>query len=360
MKQYLAGKIRNIALAGHSGSGKTSLTEALLFKAGASDRLGKISEGNTVSDYDPEEVKRQVSVSTSIAPFAWGSIKVNLIDTPGLFDYAGELAQGVRAAESILITVSGKSGVDVGTEKAYKMAKDAAKATMFFVSKLDADHSDFYKVFEELKSTFGPTVCPIVVPYVEDREVKSYISLIDMKAYSYDEKGEPHEVEMPDFGHRLDGLTAAVSEAVAETDEALFEKYFSGEQFTRDEIIRGVHTGVTNGSISPVLCGCSTNLQGIDMLLDCIADLLPSPWEKGSEVAVDAEGEPVDVVCTDEAPLAAYVFKTIADPFIGKLSYVKVISGKLSADSVPVNSRTGQPERLGKIIYVRGRWKSVV
>ena len=355
MKQYLAGKIRNIALAGHSGSGKTSLTEALLFKAGASDRLGKISEGNTVSDYDPEEVKRQVSVSISIAPFAWGSIKVNLIDTPGLFDYAGELAQGVRAAESLLITVSGKSGVDVGTEKAYKMAKDAGKATMFFVSKLDADHADFYKVFEELKATFGPTVCPIVVPYVEERQVKSYINLIDMKAYSYDDKGEPHEVEMPDFGHRLDGLTAAVSEAVAETDEALFEKYFSGEQFTRDEIIRGVHTGVSNGSITPVLCGCSTNLQGIDMLLDCIVDLLPSPWEKGSEVAVDAEDEPVDVVCTDEAPLAAYVFKTIADPFIGKLSYVKVISGKLAADSTPVNSRTGQPERLGKIIYVRGK-----
>jgi elongation factor G len=355
MKQYLAGKIRNIALAGHSGSGKTSLTEALLFKAGASDRLGKISEGNTVSDYDPEEIKRQVSVSTSIAPFAWGSIKVNLIDTPGLFDYAGELAQGVRAAESLLITVSGKSGVDVGTEKAYKMAKDAGKATMFFVSKLDADHADFYKVFEELKATFGPTVCPIVVPYVEERQVKSYINLIDMKAYSYDDKGEPHEVEMPDFGHRLDGLTAAVSEAVAETDEALFEKYFSGEQFTRDEIIRGVHTGVANGSITPVLCGCSTNLQGIDMLLDCIVDLLPSPWEKGSEVAVDAEDEPVDVVCTDEAPLAAYVFKTIADPFIGKLSYVKVISGKLAADSTPVNSRTGQPERLGKIIYVRGK-----
>lgn len=355
MRQYLAGRIRNIALTGHSGSGKTSLTEALLFKAGATDRLGKVADGNTVSDYDPEEIKRQVSVSTSIAPFAWGSTKINLIDTPGLFDFAGETVQGVRAAESLLICVSGKSGVDVGTEKAYKMAKDASKATMFFVSKLDADHADFYKVFEELKATFGPTVCPIVVPYVEDREVKSYINLIDMKAYTYDEKGEPHEVEMPDFGHRLDGLTAAVSEAVAETDEALFEKYFSGEQFTRDEIIRGVHTGVTNGSISPVLCGCSTNLQAIDMLLDGIVDLLPSPWEKGGEVAVDADGEPVEVVCTDEAPLAAYVFKTIADPFIGKLSYIKVISGKLSAEMAPVNSRTGQPERLGKIIYVRGK-----
>lgn len=355
MRQYLAGRIRNIALTGHSGSGKTSLVEALLFKAGASDRLGKISEGNTISDYDPEEIKRQVSVSTSIAPFAWGSTKINLIDTPGLFDFAGETAQGVRAAESLLITVSGKDGVDVGTEKAYKMAKDNAKATMFFVSKLDADHADFYKVFEELKATFGPTVCPIVVPYAEDREVKCYINLIDMKAYSYDEKGEPHEVDMPDFGHRLDGLTAAVSEAVAETDEALFEKYFSGEQFTRDEIIRGVHTGVTNGSISPVLCGCALNLQAIDMLLDGIVDLLPSPWEKGGEVAVNADDEPVEVVCTDEAPLAAYVFKTIADPFIGKLSYVKVISGKLSADMAPVNSRTGEPERLGKIIYVRGK-----
>lgn len=355
MKQYLAARIRNIALTGHSDSGKTSLAEALLFKAGASDRLGKTSEGNTVCDFDPEEIKRKVSVCTAVAPFAWGSTKINLIDTPGLFDFAGEAAQGVRAAESLLIAVSGKSGVDVGTEKAYKMAKDLSKATLFFVSKLDVEHSDFYKVFEELKSTFGPSVCPIVVPYVEDQQVKCYINLIDMKAYSYDDKGEAHEVDMPDFGHRLDGLTAAVSEAVAETDESLFEKYFSGEQFTRDEIIRGVHTGVTNGSISPVLCGCSTNLQGIDMLLDCIVDLLPSPWEIGAEVAVDAEGEPVEVPCTDEAPLAAYVFKTIADPFVGKLSYVKVISGKLAADSAPINSRTGQPERLGKIIYIRGK-----
>lgn len=355
MKQYLAARIRNIALTGHSDSGKTSLAEALLFKAGASDRLGKTSEGNTICDFDPEEIKRKVSVCTAVAPFAWGSTKINLIDTPGLFDFAGEAAQGVRAAESLLIAVSGKSGVDVGTEKAYKMAKDLSKATLFFVSKLDVEHSDFYKVFEELKSTFGPSICPIVVPYVEDQQVKCYINLIDMKAYTYDDKGEAHEVDMPDFGHRLDGLTAAVSEAVAETDESLFEKYFSGEKFTRDEIIRGVHTGVTNGSISPVLCGCSTNLQGIDMLLDCIVDLLPSPWEKGAEVAVDAEGEPVEVPCTDEAPLAAYVFKTIADPFVGKLSYVKVISGKLAADSAPINSRTGQPERLGKIIYIRGK-----
>lgn len=355
MKQYLAGKIRNVALAGHSDSGKTSLAEAMLFKAGATDRLGKIAEGNTVCDFEAESVKRQVSVVSSVAPFAWGSTKINLIDTPGLFDFAAGVHEGVRPAESVLVVLSGKDGVSVGTEKAYKMAKDNKKSTMFFVSKLDVEHSDFYKVLEELKTEFGPSVCPLVVPYSENGAVTCYINLIDQKAYKYDEKGEPSEVEMPDIGHRLEGLQAAVSEAVAETDEELFEKYFSGEQFTRDEIIKGVHDGVNNGTISPVLCGSCTTLEGIDMLLDCIVDLLPSPWEKGSEVATDANGEAVEVKCTDEAPLAAYVFKTVADPFVGKLSYVKVISGKLGADSVPVIARTGQPERLGKIVYMRGK-----
>ena len=350
-------KIRNFCIIAHIDHGKSTLADRIIEMTGT---LTEREMQSQVLDNMELERERGITIKSQAVRIVYKAKDgeeyiFNLIDTPGLFDFAGETVQGVRAAESLLICVSGKSGVDVGTEKAYKMAKDASKATMFFVSKLDADHADFYKVFEELKATFGPTVCPIVVPYVEDREVKSYINLIDMKAYTYDEKGEPHEVEMPDFGHRLDGLTAAVSEAVAETDEALFEKYFSGEQFTRDEIIRGVHTGVTNGSISPVLCGCTTNLQAIDMLLDGIVDLLPSPWEKGGEVAVDADGEPVEVVCTDEAPLAAYVFKTIADPFIGKLSYIKVISGKLSADMTPINSRTGQPERLGKIIYVRGK-----
>ena len=173
MKQYLAARIRNIALTGHSDSGKTSLAEALLFKAGASDRLGKTSEGNTVCDFDPEEIKRKVSVCYLLLPPLPGAApRFNLFDTPGLFDFAGEAAQGVRAAESLLIAVSGKSGVDVGTEKAYKMAKDLSKATLFFVSKLDAEHSDFYKVFEELKSTFGPSSARLWLPYVEDQQGK--------------------------------------------------------------------------------------------------------------------------------------------------------------------------------------------
>ena len=355
MRQYLAGKIRNVAIAGHGSSGKTSLAEALLFKAGATDRLGKVSDGNTVCDFDPEEIKRKVSVSSAVAPFAWGSVKINLIDTPGLFDFAGGVYEGVRAAESVLICVSARSGVTVGAQKAYKLADKMKKSKLFFINKMDAENADFYKVLEDLKSNFGPSVCPIVVPVVENHKVQCYINLVDNKAYKYNDKGEPSEVAMPDTGHRLEGLIGAISEAIAETDEALFEKFFSGEKFTRDEIIKGIHVGVHTGTITPVLCGSAQTLEGIDMLLDSLVDHLPSAWEAGAETAVSQEGEPVEIPCTDEAPLAAYIFKTVADPFVGKLSYFKVVSGKLANDVSPINSRTGEPERLGKLIYISGK-----
>lgn len=355
MRQYLAGKIRNVAIAGHGSSGKTSLAEALLFKSGASDRLGKISDGNTICDFDPEEIKRKVSVSSAVAPFSWGSVKINLIDTPGLFDFAGGFYEGVRAAENVLICVSARSGVTVGAQKAYKLADKMNRSKLFFINKMDAENADFYKVLEELKSHFGPSICPIVVPFVQNHKVQCYINLVDNKAYKYNEKGEPSEVPIPDTGHRLEGLMGAISEAIAETDETLFEKFFSGEKFTRDEIIKGIHTGVHNGSITPVLCGSAQTLEGIDMLLDSLVDHLPSAWEAGAEMAIDKNGEPVEIACTDEAPLAAYIFKTIADPFVGKLSYFKVVSGKLSSEFAPINSRTGEPERLGKLIYTTGK-----
>ena len=355
MRQYLAGKIRNVAIAGHGSSGKTSLAEALLFKAGATDRLGKVADGNTVCDFDVEEIRRKVSVSSAVAPFAWGSVKINLIDTPGLFDFAAGMYEGVRPAESVLIVVSARSGVTVGAQKAYKLADSMGKSKMFFVNKMDAEHADFYKVLEDLKASFGPSICPLVVPVVEDHKVQCYINLVDNKAYKYNEKGEPAEVAMPDIAHRFEGLIAPISEAVAETDEALFEKFFSGEQFTRDEIIKGIHNGVHTGAITPVLCGSAATLEGIDMLLDSLVDHLPSAWEAGSETAQDASGEPIEIACTDEAPLAAYIFKTVADPFVGKLSYFKVVSGKLSGEVAPVNSRTGEQERLGKLIYMTGK-----
>ena len=355
MRQYLAGRIRNITLAGHSSSGKTSLAEALLYKSGMTERLGKIADGTTVCDYDQEEIKRKTTTASSVAPLAWGSTKINLLDTPGLFDFAGGLYECVNPCESFLITVCAKSGVEVGTEIAYKLAKKQGKATMFFVTKTDVENANFYKVFEELKATFGPSVCPIVAPYIEDNITKCYVNLIDMKAYTYDEKGTAKEVPMPDFGHRLEGLQVAMSEAIAETDEELFEKYFSGESFTRDEIIKGLKKGVDEGVISPLLCGSTQSLAGIDMLLDNIVDLLPSPWENGGVIAEDKNGDPIEIACTDEAPLCAYIFKTIADPFVGKMSFFKVISGKVTPTDSIINARTGEPERIGKLLYVTGK-----
>lgn len=355
MRQYLAGKIRNIALAGHAGSGKTSLAEALLFKVGEIDRLGTIADGNTALDHDPEEIKRQSSLGLSTYPFTWGSVKINMLDTPGLFDFAGGMYEGIRAAENVIITVSARSGVTVGAKKAYQEAVKRGKGRLFFINKMDIERADFYKVLEEMKANFGPSVCPIVVPYVKDRKVESYINLVDQKAYKYNEKGEATEVPMPEMEHRIEGLTNAISEAVAESDETLFEKYFSGEPFTRDEILSGIHKGVKSGTIAPVLCGSAISLEGVDMLLDSIVDHLPSAWDSAGEVATNEKGELVEIACNDDAPLGAFVFKTVADPFVGKLSFVKVVSGKLSGESTPVNSRTNEPERMGKLVYIKGK-----
>lgn len=354
MKQYDPGRIRNITFAGHGNSGKTSLAEAVLYTVNATDRLGKTAEGNTVCDFDPEEIKRKVSVSSALAPFEYRDCKINMIDTPGLFDFAAGLYEGIRAAESVVIVVSGKSGVTVGAEKAYKLAAENKKARLFFISKMDTEHADFYKVLEELKASFGPSVCPIVVPVVENHKVQCYINLLQMKAYQY-QNGKSREVSMPDTGHRLEGLVAAISEAVAETSEELFEKYFSGEQFTKEEMVSGIHNGVREGIISPVFCGSSTELQGIDMLLDGLVDLLPSAEESAGETAEVGEGSEVKIACRTDDPLAAYVFKTVADPFVGKLSYFKVISGRLSSDIAPVNQRTGNPEKIGKLLFLKGK-----
>ena len=355
MKQYLAGKIRNLAIVGHASSGKTSLTEALLFKTLATDRLGKVNQGNTICDYDPEEIKRKASINTSLAPIVWGSVKINLIDTPGLFDFSTGFYEGVMAAESVLIVVSGKSGVSVGTERAYKYAKKNNKATMFYVNKIDSSSSDFYNVLEQLKVNFGPSVCPLIVPMFKDGKVECFVNLVHEQAYKYDEEGKYQAIPFPDMGHRLEGLRASMYEAIAETSEELFEKYFSGESFTRTEILSGIHEGVKNGTISPVLCGSALEMQGITPLLDAISDHLPSAWEGGDRIAKEEIQGDIIIKCTDEAPLSAQVFKTIVDPFIGKQSFIKVVSGKVTANSSVYNVRTGEMEKIGKIYYLIGK-----
>lgn len=350
---YANNNIRNVLVAGHAGSGKTTLTEAMLYLTKATDRLGRIEDGTTVSDFDADEIKRKASISLTIEPVEYEDVKINLLDTPGLFDFPLGQNEGIMAAESVLITVSARSGLTVGARKAYNLAMKHGKSRMIYISKIATDHADFYKVFEELKTELGPSICPIVVP-IEQAGGLVFLNLITMKACSY-VNGVPREVPVPAYGHREDGLIEAIREAIAETDEALMEKFFDGEPFTQEEMTLGVKNGVKTGAITPVFCGSSTTLAGVDQTMWGIKKLLPSAQRAAGCTAEDKTGAEVEIACDPDAPLAAYVFKTVADPFVGKLSYVKVVSGKLKSDSPVVNARTGESERMGKLVFMRGK-----
>lgn len=350
---YASKDIRNILVAGHAGCGKTTLIEALLYLSGATERMGRVEDGTTASDFDPEEVRRKASLNSSVVPVEYEGVKYNLIDTPGLFDFETGAAEGVMAAESVLICVSGRSGVSVGAEKAYRLACKQNKARMIFVSKTDLENADYFKILEQMKIQFGPSVCPCVVPVRLDDGTVAYINLFSQKAFKY-EGGKQIQIDLPDIGHRFEGLIQAMSEAIAETDEALMEKFFEGEPFTTEEIVQGMASGVRSGQITPVFCGSAVNSQALDMLLYNMNVLLPGA-DAAAAVGETKDGEPVEVTADPDAPLCAYVFKTVADPFVGKLSFIKVLSGKLTATSNVVNSRTGQPERLGKTLTVCGK-----
>lgn len=354
MKQYNAKNILNIAIAGHGGSGKTSIAEAMLYLSGMTDRLGKVGEGSTTCDYDPEEIRRKTTVTTAVAPLEWKNRKINLIDAPGLFDFEGGLCEAIRAADSVLIVVSGKNGVAVGTEKAVDAANTRGLSKIFFVNGLCDESARFYKVFEDLKASFGPSVCPVVVPFIEDGKANIYVNILEYKAYDY-QNGKPVEVKMPDMGTRLEGLRTAIYEAVAETSDEMFEKYFSGEQFTPEEVIVGVSKGVKAGTICPVFCGDALLMRGMEQFLDGLTWLAPPAVDKSSEIGADVDGNPVELSVNEDGATAAIVFKTIADPFIGKLSYLKVISGKVATDAQLVNMRTGNVERIGKTVMMRGK-----
>ncbi|NLA77157.1 MAG: elongation factor G, partial [Clostridiales bacterium] len=249
MKAYNAKDIRNIAIAGHGGRGKTTLAEAMLFLAGATDRLGRTADGNTVMDFDAEEKRRKVSVSTAVSPLEWKNIKINLLDTPGLFDFAGGVSEGVRAAESVLIVTAAGSGLDVGAEKAFKAAKQRNIAKMFAITRLDAENSDFYKTLAALTEEYGSAICPVVVPLMDGGKVKAYVNLAEGKAYEYTD-GKAKEIAFPSDSSIAD-MQSAFSEAVASADEELMEKFFEGEEFTHDEVIKGLSTGIKDGTVYP-------------------------------------------------------------------------------------------------------------
>lgn len=351
MKTYAPDQIRNIALAGHASKGKTTLLEAMLHLAGATERAGKVADGNTVADFDAEEKKRHISMASAVASIEYKSKKLNFIDTPGLFDFEQGAFEGLRAAETAVIVVSARSGLAVGAEKAFKNAGSRRMARVLVTTKMDDDRADFYKSFNGIVAKFGTAACPVVVPIISGGKVAAYYNMIDGKAYAYADGKRTESDAQPDDAPRFAAVQAVFTEAVASADEELMEKYFEGEELTPEEKIRGLKAGVADGSIIPVFALSGLAETACDLLLDFLAEVCPAPK---SEYAADADGEPIELTPDPNGPLAAVCFKTVADPFIGKLSYFKVISGKITAATPAYNARTGKEERMGKLVSVFG------
>ncbi len=346
MKDYSQNSVRNVALLGHGGSGKTTLADAILYYGKATDRIGKISDSTTVMDFDAEEKKRKTSVSTSVYSLEIGDSKLNIIDSPGLFDFAGGIYEALTAADSAIITISGKSGLTVGAKQGFEKARALKKSVAFFVGKLDSSHAHFYRVLSALAGQYGAVICPVIVPYIENEQVKCYINLIENKAYACTGL-EIKEMRMP-VSEEIDNMRSMLLEAIATTDEALMEKYFAGEEFTTEEMLHGLALGVKNGDICPVYSGVQQTGDAVPMMVDNLLSILPATDECKY---INAEGDECAFDASSDAALC--VFKTIADPFVGKLSYFKVLSGVIKNDIRLINNRTGNEERLSKIMWLK-------
>ena len=340
LKAYSKENIRNVVIAGHGGRGKTTLAEAMLYISGASDRLGKVTDGNTVMDFDAEEKKRKVSISSAVANLEWNNKKINIIDTPGLFDFEGGRSEGIRAAEAIVVVLSASHGVDVGAEKALRAAGRRGLSKFVAVSKCDGEDRDFYKTLNALKEKYGTAICPVVIPYMVGGKVDCYVNFLQNKAFTY-ENGKPTQVDMP-VDAAIDDIHAAFTEAVASADDELMMKFFDGEEFTHDEIVAGLSQGVADGTVVPVYACSGLTTDAVDLLLNGITKLAPAPKGEG------------DVACDENGALEAICFKTVADPFIGKMSFFKVISGKITPATKAYNPRTEEEEKMGKLVMVKG------
>ncbi len=352
-------QIRNIVLLGHGGSGKTSVAEAALYLSKATARLGRITDGNTVCDYDPEEIKRGFSLTLTLAPIQWNDCKINFIDTPGFLDFQGEVDAGVRVADAAIITLDGKAGVEVGAELAWDKATAADIPKAFFINKCDDPEADFERVFRELHFTFGSAVCPVLVPVKNGKDVK-FLNLIQKKVYTFDAKGARSEADFDDEMEEIASrYTETLNEALAATSEELLEKYFEEGEITQEEAIEALHQGIIDGSIVPVFSGCAINLWGITFLLDTIAGSFPRPTAKKVEIV--EEGDRFNELPIDpEADCSLFVFKTIADPFVGKMSFFKVMAGTLKADDILKNVTTGENEKMSHIYTICGKKQTEV
>lgn len=356
MKDYGVEKIRNICLLGHGGAGKTTLAEAMLYDAKATDRFGSVVAGNTVMDYDPEEVKRQISTGTSLAPIEWNGYKVNIIDTPGYFDFIGEMREGLRVADGAIILASAKDGVQVGTEKAWDEVIGQKIPRMIFISKIDEENSDFFKVFDQLQDKFGKNVIAFELPIIENGAFAGIVNVATMKAKRFSEKAFVDADIPANMKASVEKYREGIVEAVAETDEDLMEKYFAGETFSEEEVLKGLQVGIKTGEITPVFCGSAVNHAGIKLLMDAIVNYIPAFNERGKVIAKKPGSEDkVELKPENGETLSALIFKTIVDPFVGKISYIKVMSGVLKSDSSVYNVKKDKIEKVAQLFLIKGK-----
>ncbi len=361
MKVYTTDRIRNVVILGHGGAGKTSLTEAMAYLSGLTSRMGNITDGNTVSDFDKEEIKRKFSISTTVVPVIWGDIKVNVLDTPGYFDFVGEAEEAAAAADAAIIVVSGKSGVEVGTQKAWELCEKYKLPRMFFVSNMDVDNASFRQIVEDLTELYGKKIAPIHLPIRENEKFVGYVNVVKKAGRRWTGKGEKVECEIPDYSMEyLEKYRENLLEAVAETSEEFMERYFEGDEFSTEEIMAALTVNVSDGSIVPVAMGSPINLQGVANLLDDMVQYFPSP-DKRKIAGINVKTNEIYEANYDFSKAkSAFVFKTIVDPFIGKYSLIKVASGVIKNDDTLYNSKQDAEVKLSKLYVMEGSKTSEV
>lgn len=355
MNVYTTDKIRNIALLGHGGCGKTTLVEAMAYLSGMTTRMGKVSDGNTISDYDKEEIKRHFSISTTVVPIMWEDTKINVLDTPGYFGFVGEVEEAVSVADAAVIVVSGKNGIEVGTQKAWDICEKYKIPRMFFVTEMDDDNASFRQVVEDLQEMYGKRIAPFHLPIRENEKFVGYVNVVAQIGNRWNEKGEVEDTPIPDYSKpNLEICREALMEAVAETSEEFMDRYFAGEEFSEFEIRTALRNNVADGSIVPISMGSSVMAQGVYTLLDDVIKYLPSPEKRSCKGVNMKTNEVFDGDYDIGKPKSAYIFKTIVDPFIGKYSLIKVNSGVLKTDDVLYNSEKDMEDKIGKIYVLCG------
>jgi elongation factor G len=356
MKNYETKEIRNIAIVGHGGEGKTTLTEAMLFSAGGTDRFGRVEDGTTTTDYDPEEIKRTISISSALAPLEWNNHKINVIDVPGYFDFVGEMLGALRVVDSAVLVVGAVSGLMVGTEKAWDYCESHVIPRMVFINQMDRENANFSRVLDQLKDKYGTSIAPFQIPIMEGGEFKGFVDALRMNAKIFDGK-KLNDAPIPEsMMDEVEPIRTMLVEAAVETSEELMEKYFEGEEITIEELTSAVRQGVLDGDIVPILCGSAVNNVGVGVLLDEVVNFLPSPCDRPSFKGTNpkTEEEIRREMKVDE-PFSALVFKTIVDPFVGKLSIFKVMSGELNSGATVYNANKDTNEKTTALYMLKGK-----